>query len=182
MTGAVDGTDSSGPRFLIVVDPGWVATDAEPEPPPERVVGGWIATGSTTTRFRANSGYVPAVAGSPTDPVDAALLRLAAGSPEGDELLDLLDDVELTIALDDGGAALLVSAPDGVVSAVVITAARHGAGVEATTWRTVTMTELAVALPDSGVDVLLNPAGRAPMRLDADAIRSAARNGRGIDP
>ena len=160
-----------------MIDPAWQPTREGDEPPPEAVVGGWfVEEDGEISLFRPNPAYQPSRPGLPTDPVDVALQRLAAGECDGDDLLSTLPDVLLAVAVDEQGTALVAPAPDDVPSVLVTTAPAHRARVDAPAWREVTVAQLAEALPAEGVDVLLNPGAPTSTRLLADAIRrSAAR-------
>ena len=164
--------DEDPTDWLLLTDTEWVPESGE-EPPLERVLGGWAtwADGSWG-RFQANPAYEPATPDSPTDPVDAVLRMLTRDGRGADELLSVLADTALEIALDANGVALVAEAPDGKPSVLVATATVHRDLVQADGWRATDVHEIAGALPESGVDVLLNPNSPASMRLDADALRN----------
>ena len=167
-----ENADDPGPTdWLLLTDTEWAPEFGE-DPPSERVLGGWAtwADGSWG-RFRANPAYEPATPDSPTDPVDAVLRMLVRDGRGADELMSVLEDTALEIALDADGVALVAEAPDGKPSVLVATATLHRDLVQADGWRATDMHEIADALPDSGVDVLLNPNSPASMRLDADVFR-----------
>lgn len=167
-----DAAEQAPTDWLLLTDTEWNAQSADDEPPAERVLGGWAtwADGSWG-RFRANPAYEPATPDSPTDPVDAVLRLLTQDGHGADELLSVLEDTALEIALDADGVALVDEAPDGKPSVLVTTAPLHRDRVQAAGWRATDVHEIAGALPESGIDVLLNPNSPASMRVDADALR-----------
>jgi hypothetical protein len=166
-------------QWTFMIDPAWQPAGEDDEPPFEAVVGGWfLQDDGEASLFRPNPGYEPSRPGLPTDPVDAALQRLAEDTGDGEALLSALPDILFGVAVDEQGIALVVPAPDGVPSVLVATAPAHRARVDTPGWREVTVTELAAALPPQGVDVLLNPGAPASTRLSADAVRSAAQPAR----
>lgn len=171
-------------QWTFMIDPAWQPTSQGDEPPPEAVVGGWfVQEDGDISLFRPNPAYQPSSPGLPTDPVDVALQRLAAGECDGDDLLSTLPDVLLAVAVDDQGIALVVPSPDDVPSVLVTTAPAHRTRVDAPAWREVTIAQLAEALPAEGVDVLLNPGAPTSTRLLADAIRhSVAQPTTGSEP
>lgn len=159
-------------RWTFLIDPAWRPGNREDKPPFSAVVGGWFAgEGGEPGPFRANPGYEPSHPGLPTDPVDVALQRLAAGDGDGEGLLDALSGVLLGLAVGADGEPLVAPAPDGVPSVLVATAPLHRSTVDTQTWRELTIAELADALPP-GTDVLLNPGGAASIRLTAEIVRS----------
>lgn len=159
------------PGWTLLIDPTWEPTGDE-DPPPEMVLGGWErhADGSTG-KFQANPGYRPANEESPTDPVDAVLRDVAREGHGADDLLPVLDDAVVEVALDDDGLALVEPAPDGMPSVLVATAPAHRHRVGAADWLGTTVREIVSLLPDSGIDVLLNPGGPASIRLDTPVLR-----------
>jgi hypothetical protein len=170
----------SGP--LILVDPAFEETAEVPDPPQESIIGGWELTADGSRgRFRPNPVHVPSSPDVPSDPVDAVLRLLPSGEADGEDLLAVLGEIDLAIAVGTDATVLAAPASDGVLCVLATTAPRHRAAAEATAdppvagWQEVPLTELAAELPEDGVDVLLNPRGPAPMRLAAAAVREAAR-------
>jgi hypothetical protein len=151
------GPHATGGEWVVLVDPGW---QRDGEPPPEAVVGGWLL-----------DGYRPAGPGSPTDPVDATAQLAARGEVAVDRLLAAVAGAALEIAVDPDGVAVVLPAPDGVPCVLVASAAAHRADLPAAGWQQVTAGQLAGALPEDGIDVLVNPASVAPTRLAAGALR-----------
>ena len=168
--------EAADSRLLLLLDPEFRMDEEQPDLPPHVVLGAWIVneTGAPS-RFHPNPAYRPSTPGSPLDPVDAVLRALADGQDVADQLSAVLRDTVLGIATDEQGSALIKPAPDGVPSVQVATSFGHRARVEDDVrWLDVTVEELADALPQHGVDVLLNPGSPASMRVLADAIRAAA--------
>lgn len=170
-----------GPDLLVLVDPAFEESAEAPDPPPQSVIGAWpVAPDGTTGRFRPNPVHVPSSPDVPSDPVDAVLRLLARDEGEVEDLLAVLGEVDLDVALDPDAVVLVVPAPDGQLCVLATTAPRHRAAVldavgpPVASWRGVGLTEVAAALPEQGVDVLLNPYGPAPMRVAAAAVRDAA--------
>jgi hypothetical protein len=159
-------------QWVFLIDPAWQAENEDEEPPPEAVVGGWfVDADGTTGYFRPNPDYEPSDPDLPTDPVDAVLQLVVRGEADGDELLEATKDVIFGVAVDDEGVAVVSPAPDEVPSVLATTAPRHRDRVQAPGWVEVTVEELAAALPDEGVDVLLNPGAPASMRIIADVLK-----------
>ncbi|WP_245633578.1 type VII secretion system-associated protein [Amycolatopsis jejuensis] len=161
-------------RIMVLIDPEWAATEPG-QVPPEVVVGAWlIRPDGTPVRFEPNPAYEPSTPDSPRDPVDGAIRLVARGELDGDRLLSVLRDVVLGVALDENGVAIVAPAPDGVPSVLVTSSPGYRKLLDVAGWRNVTVPELAAALPELGVDVLVNPGAPQSIRLLGDAIRAAA--------
>ncbi|RSN39716.1 hypothetical protein DMC64_37250 [Amycolatopsis sp. WAC 04197] len=173
-----------GGEVKLLLDPTWVAeNDDEAEPPPEAVMGGWAVTADGMwTRFRSNPGYRPRSADAPLDPVDGVLRAMARepGEDLTNDLTSTLFDTVFGVAVDERNVALVRAAPDGVPSVLVTTAYGHRSHLDVPGWVEVTLPQLAAALPDSGVDVLLNPGSPAAMRVLAEVIKATAETTDGI--
>ncbi|MEV6233736.1 type VII secretion system-associated protein [Saccharopolyspora shandongensis] len=162
-------------RWVFLIDPAWQEQGGDPQRPPrEAVVGGWhVEADGTTGRFHANPDYVPSTPNSPTDPVDATLRLVNKGEADADALLATLREAAFGIAVDEDQNPVIAPAPDGVASMLVTTSPAHRKRVQVEGWREATAAELADALPEEGVDVLINPGSPASMRLLASALRRA---------
>ena len=159
--------------WLMLTEPTWAPESEDDRPPAELVLGGWPSyPDGSWGRFQANPAYEPTTPDSPTDPVDAVLRLIARDDYGADGLLSVLEGTALEIALDEEGVAIVDRAPDGLPSVLVVTSPTHRERVEAADWLGTDVHEIVEALPESGVDVLLNPNSPASMRLDADALRS----------
>ncbi|WP_370948054.1 type VII secretion system-associated protein [Amycolatopsis sp. cg5] len=166
---------TSSSELLLLVDPAWRPTDLEPDPPAETAIGAWlIHADGTRSRFQPNPVYRPSTPDSPFDPVDAELRRLATGAPMTQALYETLRDVDLSLATDLAGTPLVRPAPDGIPSLLVTTSPPLRTYADAPAWLDVTLTDLATALPSSGLDVLLNPGSPASLRLTTPALHKAA--------
>ncbi|NWJ70121.1 type VII secretion system-associated protein [Pseudonocardia sp. ICBG1122] len=166
------------PQIMMLVDPTWTETPQQPEPAPENVVGAWlVGADGAAGAFESNPGYAPSRPGSPTDPLDALLQALARDGDDADELAGMLGPVlgetRFAIAVDDDGAALVRAAPDGSPAVLVVTARTHRGRVDAPGWRDTAARDLATALPETGIDVLVNPGAPASMLVHASALRDA---------
>ncbi|MGW4833381.1 type VII secretion system-associated protein [Amycolatopsis japonica] len=162
------GTAGSGLAELAAADPGSGTEAAEPDAPPplEVVVGGWLVDeDGSTGRFHANPDYVASQPGSPTDPVDAVLQLVTRGEADTDLLLETIKEAHFGVAVSEQGNPLIADSPDGVTSVLVTTAPAHRSRIEAAAWMELSASDLAAALPDDGVDVLLNPGAEHSMRL-----------------
>ncbi|RSN19281.1 hypothetical protein DMC61_40095 [Amycolatopsis sp. WAC 04169] len=173
-----------GGEVKLLLDPAWGAeNEDDAEPPPDAILGGWAVTADGMwTRFRSNPDYRPRSADAPLDPVDAVLRAMARGVGEDltDDLTSTLFDTVFGVAVDEKNVALVRSAPDGVSSVLATTAYGHRALLDVPGWVEVTLPQLAAALPETGVDVLLNPGSPAAMRVRADVIRATAESPDGV--
>jgi len=178
---ADDAKQENGPELLVMIDPGWQPEGEGDTPPPEVVLGGWRrAEDGGTGHFEPNPRYRPTRRESPSDPADAALRLVVRGDADGDELLAVLDNAYLAVAVDDAGAAVIAAAPDEVASVLVVTAPMHRAHVEVPGWlENVPLRDLAEVLPDTGVDVLINPGAPYSMRVLTTAIKEFVRTAGG---
>jgi hypothetical protein len=168
--------EAASEELLILVDTRWEASEGEPDPPVEAVLGAWpVTAGGARGRFESNPVYRPSTPESPLDPLDAVLRAATEDKAFVEHLPAALRDVVLSIAVDEQEVALVRPAPDGVPSVLVTTAHGHRSRLDVPRWLDVTLSELAAALPAQGVDVLLNPGSAASMRVLADAIRDTAR-------
>lgn len=163
------------PGLLLLIDRAWDPTEEQPDPPVEVLLGAWLVDADGRTgRFQPNPVYRPLSPDSPLDPVDAVLRNVAETGDGAEDLPSVLRTATLGIAVDERGVALVRPAPDGVPAVLVATAHGHRRVADVPYWADITVRQLARALPDQGVDVLLNPAAPASMRLLASAIRALA--------
>ncbi|WP_433870151.1 type VII secretion system-associated protein [Saccharopolyspora sp. CA-218241] len=160
-------------RWYFLLDPAWEGADEEAEPPSAAVVGGWFVEEGEEPLFRPNPDYEPSRPGLPTDPVDAALQLVVEGAVDGGEVLDALGRVVLGLAVDEEGTTVVTRAPDELLSVLVATAPAHRRRVPDAWWVEVTIDEIADGLPESGLDVLLNPGAPASMRIGAATLKDA---------
>ncbi|WP_245562792.1 type VII secretion system-associated protein [Nocardia araoensis] len=168
-------TIRSGDWFLLL-DPWWKPAAEWSEPPTEAVIGGWMMDeDGKTGPFQPNPEYLPIDDEAPTDPTDALLHSIGEGEPVGDVLLDLLRNSVVEIVCDDQDQPLVDTAPDGLPCVLVATAEVQKVDVGSGHWWPVLGSELPDVIP-VGTDILLNPGGRAPLRLSAETLRNADRN------
>lgn len=159
-------------QFVLVVDPAWEPSSPDDEPPAEAVVGGWyFDQDGNNRRFQANPAYRPSRPGSPTDPVDAEMQLVVRGGTDGSTLIEVMRDAVFGVAVDEKGLVIVAPAPDDVPSVLVTTAAVHRERVQAAGWVEAGFADIVGALPDSGVDVLLNPGAPASMRLEGAILK-----------
>jgi hypothetical protein len=166
-------------QWVFLIDPDWKPENEGAQPPMEAIVGGWLTEpDGTTSSFRANPEYQPSGPDAPTDPVDATVRLVTQGRAEAEDLMAVLRDAELAVALDEEETALVVPAPDDVPSVLVTTAPVNQRWVTGVSiWRATSAAELAGALPDEGVDVLINPGAPASIRLIGRVLKEALVNG-----
>ncbi|TCO56010.1 type VII secretion system-associated protein [Actinocrispum wychmicini] len=156
-------------NWIMLLDPAWPPADERP-PPAEAVVGGWLLDDDGEPgRFHPNPAYQPSARDVPTDPVDAALRLIVAGTVDADALMPTLLDAMVDVALDEQDRPVVAPAPDGVPCVLVVTAAAHRRRVAVERWRQIALPEVVDLLPE-GVDVLLNPGGPASTRVLRDAL------------
>ncbi|WP_199441884.1 type VII secretion system-associated protein [Umezawaea beigongshangensis] len=170
-----DGGEETGgarsERWAFLIDPAWRPHEEGATPPAEAIVGGWFVTADDRQgRFRPNPAYQPSSPDSPTDPADAAVRLVAGGDASGDDVLTALRQVVLGVAVDEDGDAIVIPSPDDVPSIVVTTAPLHRRTVRVPGWRDALLPEVAAALSESGVDLLVNPGSAASIRLLASAV------------
>ncbi|WP_328406212.1 type VII secretion system-associated protein [Nocardia sp. NBC_00403] len=157
--------------WLVVLDPGWTATDTEPEPPVTALVGGWrVHEDGTAGPFEPNPQYMPLDGATPSDPIDAILRRIVAGEPLAEELLTTIQNSIIEVACHTIDQPAVTDAPDGRPCIVVATATLQKTGIQVAGWQALVGANLGDITP-AGVDILINPVGSAPFRLHANRIR-----------
>ncbi|WP_110495026.1 type VII secretion system-associated protein [Amycolatopsis antarctica] len=161
-----------GDNRLLFVDPAAAPPAKGEQPPTESIVGEWPVEDGKAGRFRANPGYVPAGADSPSDPIDAILRLLAREEAEPDQVRLLIRDCTFQIAMNGDGRPLIVRSQDGILCAVVATAETQRRRIASPEWIHGDVEELVDLLSDD-VDVLFNPGGPAAARLAGSFVRSA---------
>ncbi|MFR9774081.1 type VII secretion system-associated protein [Nocardia sp. SC052] len=162
-----DAGESAG--WIALTDPRLQPADSSEPTPPEAIVGGWVLNeDGSPGLFEPNPSYMPAD-GSPSDPVDAVLRLVAAGADAAGEIVPAIHGALVEIGCDDDDQPLIGRDPDGVACVVVVTAAVHKYGLDVERWALVPGALLPNIVPP-GVDIMLNPAGPAAMRLRTDAL------------
>jgi hypothetical protein len=167
------GEQSGRETWILLMDPGWSPEEDDETPPLEAVVGLWPVTEGTVGKFRPNPDYVPADENSPSDPLDAALRLVLRGRAGSDQIQLMLRDSAFDIAMNGDGRPLITKSPDDLPCVVVATGEQHRRRVTSPQWRRIDLDELVVMLAD-GVDVLINPAGPASVRLTGDFMRETS--------
>jgi hypothetical protein len=159
--------------WILLMDPAWRPAHENETPPIEAVVGLWPVAEDEVGKFRANPEYVPADENSPSDPLDAALRLVLRGSAGADQIQLMLRDSAFDIAMNGDGRPLITKSPDDLPCVVLATGEQHRRRVSSPEWRRIDLDELVVLLVD-GVDVLINPAGPASVRLTGDFMRETS--------
>ncbi|MFI7121987.1 type VII secretion system-associated protein [Amycolatopsis sp. NPDC049868] len=164
---------TQGRRLMLLIDPAWQPSEDDEGPPLDAVLGGWSFDEDGGTRwFEPNPDYRPSRPDSPTDPVDAALQAVVRGDADGAQLLAVLRESPLGVALNEEGEVIIAPAPDDVPSVLVTTAPAHRTRCDVAGWAEVGIAELAEVLPDKGIDVLLNPGAPSSLRIEAHWIKN----------
>lgn len=163
--------DSTAEGWLFALDPAWTATEAEPVPPTTALVGGCrVRPDGTAGPFEPNPEYQPFDDQTPTDPIDAIIRRIVAGERLSEELRITIEHSLVEIACRTDDQLFTVDAPDGTLCAVMVTAAIQRIGIDAARWKTLVGADLGSIIP-ARVDILINPIGHAPLRLNTDRLR-----------
>ncbi|MEV0698026.1 type VII secretion system-associated protein [Saccharopolyspora sp. NPDC050389] len=170
-------------QWVVLIDPDWKPEPEQQQPPETAIVGSWYIDSDGSLRdFRPNRAYEPSSPDSPTDPVDATLRLVMRGELPAPELLASLPGSHLLIGLDEEHTPIVTRAPDGKPSVLVLTAFAHAERLTVPAWAEITAEEVADALPEEGVDVLLNPGAPASTRIGAQEFRDAVRGPGGDHP
>lgn len=165
-------------QWLLLVDPAWQPSSTVDgaevaAPPPEAVVGGWLAReDGSVGHFKANPSYEPAGPDSPTDPLDAVLRLIARGEADFDQLASVFRETTFALALDNAGEPLVAPSPDNIPCLLVTTAFAHRRRVRAADWQMTSPAGLVALLGQyDGADLLLNPGALGCLRLLSDTAR-----------
>lgn len=157
-------------NWAVLPDPYWEPQGEGDVPPPEAIVGGWLLDeNGNPGPFQPNPDYVPRDEVSPTDPADAVMRLIVDGKATIDELIPVVQDAMLELAVTPDGYPLVGPAPDDTQCVAVATAAVHRARAGGDDWAEVTFQELIDVLP-ADTDILLNPGSPAATLLLADAL------------
>lgn len=160
-------------NWFVLLDPAWQPASPDQQPPPEKIVGGWMLDeAGNAGPFEPNPNFVPQDESTPTDPVDALLRLVQRGEDVGDQLLATIKDAVVEIAVDDEDEALVGPGADGKMVVLVVTAPVQRAEIGVEQWRRIHGVRLPEVVPED-VDILLNPDGSAPFRLSTDALRES---------
>ncbi|MFJ8823035.1 type VII secretion system-associated protein [Streptomyces sp. NPDC102467] len=159
-------------HWVGVVDPEWTE---ERTPPQWAVLGEWQSDGDgAVAEYRANPEYRPSARAlgwpEPTDPVDAAAQRAAAGYGSVDEALAVLAETEVTVVRAPDGAPLTAAGEDGAPVVLLFTSSAHAFMSPALRHDTLPARELARSLSGSGTLLLANAGAAAPLLVPADRL------------
>jgi hypothetical protein len=158
--------------WAVLVDPAWQPSHEGEVPPPAAISGGWpLDEEGNPGLFEPNPDYAPSDDESPTDPADAVMRLIVDGQAPIDQLLPVVRDAMLELAVSEDGYCLVGPAPDGAPCVAVVTAAAHRRRVQTEHWARVTTGQLLTLVPQD-TDILLNPGSPASIRLLADALRA----------
>ncbi len=158
---------------FLLMDPTWEPGPDDEAPPVTAVVGAWpIASDGAVGGFRPNPHFRPGDPEAPADPLDALLRGAAPESPPVELVQLLLRDAVVDVALDPQGTPLVVYSPDDALCLLVATSAPQRDPVPVAGWRRTDLLGL-IGLLSDGVDVLVNPYGPVPARIDGDDVRGA---------
>ncbi|MEU2036273.1 type VII secretion system-associated protein [Nocardia amamiensis] len=161
-------------EWLFLIDPGWQPADEDDRPPAHAVLGGWfVDTDGTAGEFQPNPDYRPADERSFIDPIDATLRLVLEQRAEPGQLLATLRGAVVGVAVDENGNPVVAASPDQIPCVLVTSAPEHRRHAQVEGWTEISMAELAAALPEEGIDVLINPGAPASMRLLAGAVKAA---------
>lgn len=163
-------------QWAVLIDPEWKPEHEDQSPPETAIVGSWhVGPDGSLLSFRPNHAYEPSSENSPTDPVDASVRLAMRGELSIPGLLAVLPGAHLLLGLDEEHTPIITRALDGQPSVLVLTAFAHARRLTVPVWAEVTAEEVADALPEEGVDVLLNPGAPASTRIGAQEFREAVR-------
>ncbi|MFI6340345.1 type VII secretion system-associated protein [Streptomyces sp. NPDC050535] len=164
----------AGDHWFALVDPSW--TQAWP-PPEWTVVGEWRSDASgEIVEWRHNPSYVrsPAARGwaRPTDPIDAAVQRAAAGYGREHEVPDLLAQADVAVLVGPDGRPVTAVAPDGSPVVLAFTSQAHLATAGRLLYEIHTVSDLAEQLPEEH-QLYLNCSAPVSMCVEPDALDRA---------
>jgi hypothetical protein len=157
-------------NWAILPDPYWEPKGDDDMPPPEAMVGGWLLDeNGNAGPFQPNPDYMPRDDTSPTDPADAVMRLIVEGQATIDDLIPVVQDAIVELAVTEDGYPLVGPAPDKSPCVAVATAAVHRKRVGGDNWAELTFPELVDVLP-ADTDILLNPGAPAATLLIASTL------------
>jgi hypothetical protein len=166
-------------NWAVLVDPAWRSSHDDETPPATAIVGGWaLDEKGSPGPFEPNPDYAPSDDVSPTDPADAVMRLIVDGRAPIDDLLPVVRDAMLELAVSEDGYCLVGPAPDGSPCVAVVTAAAHRGRVDTERWARVTAEQLFDLVPED-TDILLNPGSPASVRLLTGTLRASFAETRG---
>ncbi|MFE7929890.1 type VII secretion system-associated protein [Streptomyces sp. NPDC057456] len=166
-------------HWFALPDPAW--TGAWP-PPAWTVVGEWRADDlGQLVEWRHNPEYVrsPAARGwpGPTDAIDAAVQRAAAGYGQDDEVPELLAGAEVAVFVGPGGEPVAAVAPDGTPVVLAFTSQAHLTNSGRLTYEIHDVPALADRLPEDH-QIYLNASASVSMCVESAALARAIARAR----
>ncbi|MEU9396618.1 type VII secretion system-associated protein [Streptomyces sp. NPDC048324] len=161
-------------HWFGLVDAAW--NGAWP-PPHWAVMGQWRSDAAgRLVEWRRNPEYVPSPAERgwprPTDPIDAAVQRAAAGYGQDNEVPRLVARAEVATFIRPDGQPVVAVAPDGSPVVPVYTSQHQLDGGGRLAYEIHAVADLAERLPE-GHALYVNPSGAVAMRVDPEALDAA---------
>ncbi|MFG3236314.1 type VII secretion system-associated protein [Streptomyces antibioticus] len=161
-------------HWFALVDTAW--RGAWP-PPMWAVVGQWRSDAAgRLVEWRSNSEYIPSPTARgwprPTDPIDEAVQRAAAGYGTENEVPALVARAEVAVYVRPDGEVLTAVAPDGSAVVPVLTSQSQLDGAGRLGYEVHGVPGLMERVPP-GHALYLNPAAAVSMRLDPEALDQA---------
>lgn len=175
----VEAAEEAPGHWFALPDPAW--TGAWP-PPAWTVVGEWRADDlGQLVEWRHNPDYVrsPAARGwpRPTDAIDAAVQRAAAGYGQDDEVPELLAGAEVAVFVGPGGEPVAAVAPDGTPVILAFTSEAHLTNAGRLTYEIHDVPALADRLPEDH-QIYLNASASVSMCVEPAALARAIERAR----
>ncbi|MFJ3671527.1 type VII secretion system-associated protein [Streptomyces sp. NPDC090106] len=175
----VEAAEETPGHWFALPDPAWTGTWP---PPAWTVVGEWRADDlGQLVEWRHNPDYVrsPAARGwpGPTDAIDAAVQRAAAGYGQDDEVPELLAGAEVAVFVTPGGEPVAAVAPDGTPVVLAFTSEAHLANAGRLTYAIHDVPALADLLPEDH-QIYLNASAPVSMCVDPAALARAIERAR----
>ncbi|MET7685130.1 type VII secretion system-associated protein [Streptomyces sp. NPDC005423] len=175
----VEAAEDTPGHWFALADPAW--TGAWP-PPAWTVVGEWRADDlGQLVEWRHNPDYVrsPAARGwsRPTDAIDAAVQRAAAGYGQDDEVPELLAGAEVAVLVGPGGEPVAAVAPDGTPVVLAFTSEAHLTNAGRLAYEILDVPALADRLPE-GHQIYLNASASVSMCVEPEALARAIERAR----
>ncbi|WP_236580167.1 type VII secretion system-associated protein [Streptomyces sp. HM190] len=175
----VEAAEEAPGHWFALPDPAW--TGAWP-PPSWTVPGEWRADDSgRLVAWRSNPDYLPSPAArgwaQPTDPVDAAVQRAAAGYGHDDEVPELLAGTEVAVFVGPDGAPVAAVAPDGTPVVLAFTSAAHLTAAGRLTYEIHDVPGLTARMAE-GHQLYLNASAAVSMCVEPEALSRAIERAR----
>lgn len=159
--------------WVLLPDPRRPAGHEGDDLPSELIAGGWpVFEDGDVGPFHANELHRSAGEDAPgdPDPVGAALQLVLEGRAEIELLQLVLQDAPVHAAINADGRPLVVRSDDGRLCLLVATCEERRRESAPPEWERAGADRL-IALIGDDLDLLVNPAGPMPIRLDGDLVR-----------